>query len=213
MEQKKYGIIYADPPWTYRVYSSKGKGRSAASHYPVMDLKEIMALPVGSLADKDCALFLWVTFPNLQESFEVIRSWGFTYKTVAFVWIKQNRRADSLFWGMGYWTRATEAHTRRGVLIPLYVKFLKVLIKMALIRMFSGLGTNRCPAVLPAKVVWRKNSVSFRTQSMSFWTLPVIMTALCLGHPSIGARQAVLSPLFWTGLFMLTCAVAGIGSC
>ena len=98
MEQKKYGIIYADPPWTYRVYSSKGKGRSAASHYPVMDLQEIMALPVGSLADKDCALFLWVTFPNLQESFEVIRSWGFTYKTVAFVWIKQNRRADSLFW-------------------------------------------------------------------------------------------------------------------
>ena len=89
MEQKKYGIIYADPPWTYRVYSSKGKGRSAASHYPVMDLQEIMALPVGSLADKDCALFLWVTFPNLQESFEVIRSWGFTYKTVAFVWIKQ----------------------------------------------------------------------------------------------------------------------------
>lgn len=106
MEQKKYGIIYADPPWTYRVYSSKGSGRSAASHYPVMDLQEIMALPVGSLADKDCALFLWVTFPNLQESFEVIRSWGFTYKTVAFVWIKQNRRADSLFWGMGYWTRA-----------------------------------------------------------------------------------------------------------
>ncbi|MBO6333634.1 MAG: MT-A70 family methyltransferase [Coprococcus phoceensis] len=106
MEQKKYNIIYADPPWTYRVYSSKGNGRSAASHYPVMELEAIKALPVEQLAEKDCTLFLWVTFPNLRESFEVIESWGFTFKTVAFVWIKRNRKSDSLFWGMGYWTRA-----------------------------------------------------------------------------------------------------------
>lgn len=106
MEQKKYNIIYADPPWTFRVYSSKGNGRSAVNHYPVMGLKEIKALPIGQLADENCVLFLWATFPNLRESFEVIESWGFTFKTVAFVWIKKNRRSDGLFWGMGYWTRA-----------------------------------------------------------------------------------------------------------
>lgn len=57
MEQKKYNIIYADPPWTFRVYSPKGNGRSAASHYPVMGLEEIKALPVGQLADENCVLF------------------------------------------------------------------------------------------------------------------------------------------------------------
>ena len=99
---KKYNIIYADPPWKYKVYSKKGLGRSAESHYPTMDLEAIKALPIDNLADKDCALFLWVTFPCLQEAFEVIKSWGFTYKTVAFVWIKLNRISNSLFWGMGY---------------------------------------------------------------------------------------------------------------
>lgn len=102
---KKYGAIYADPPWEYRVYAKEGKGRSAASHYPTMGLADIKALPVEEIADKDCALFLWVTFPCLKEGLEVIEAWGFTYKTVAFVWIKQNKKSDSLFWGMGYWTR------------------------------------------------------------------------------------------------------------
>lgn len=63
-------------------------------------------LPVNELADENCALFLWVTFPLLKEIWKVIDAWGFTYKSVAFVWIKQNKKADSLFWGMGYWTRA-----------------------------------------------------------------------------------------------------------
>lgn len=99
---KKYSVIYADPPWQYRVYSKKGLGRSAESHYPTMRLEDIKALPVGELADKDCALFMWITFPCMQEAFQVLDAWGFAYKTVAFVWIKQNRVSDSLFWGMGY---------------------------------------------------------------------------------------------------------------
>jgi N6-adenosine-specific RNA methylase IME4 len=49
---------------------------------------------------------MWAIFPNLQEAFEVIKAWGFTYKTIAFVWIKKNKKADSLFWGLGHWTRA-----------------------------------------------------------------------------------------------------------
>ena len=102
----KYRVIYADPPWAYRVWSKKGNGRSAESHYPTMSIEEIADLPVKKLADENCALFLWVTFPLLREIWKVIDAWGFIYKSVAFVWIKQNKRADSLFWGMGYWTRA-----------------------------------------------------------------------------------------------------------
>ena len=106
MQMKKYPVIYADPPWQYRVYSKKGLGRSAESHYPTMGIEEIRALPVAELAAKDCALFLWVTVPCLLEGLSVLQAWGFQYKTVAFVWIKQNKKADSLFWGMGYWTRS-----------------------------------------------------------------------------------------------------------
>ena len=84
MGKKKYGVILADPPWHYKVYSKKGAGRSAESHYPTMNTEDIKALPVSDIADKDCALFLWVTFPCLLEGLEVIKAWGFAYKTVAF---------------------------------------------------------------------------------------------------------------------------------
>ena len=106
---KKYSIIYADPPWAYRTYSKKGQGRSAESHYPTMCIEDIKALPVGELAAKNCALFLWITFPCLCEALEVLTAWGFSYKAVAFVWVKQNRKNDDLFTGMGYWTRANAA--------------------------------------------------------------------------------------------------------
>ena len=75
---KKYKVIYADPPWAYKVWSKKGAGRSAESHYPTMDIAAIKALPVGELADKDCALFLWITFPMLREAWGVMDAWGFT---------------------------------------------------------------------------------------------------------------------------------------
>lgn len=71
-----------------------------------MGIDEIRALPVAEIAEKDCALFLWVTIPCLLEGLSVLQAWGFQYKTIAFVWIKQNKKADSLFWGMGYWTRS-----------------------------------------------------------------------------------------------------------
>ena len=103
---KKYTVIYADLPWSYRVWSKKGAGRSAEAHYPTMSMEDIKALPVGELADRDCALFLWMTLPMLREAWGVLDAWGFTFKTVAFVWIKLNRQANTLFTGMGYWTRA-----------------------------------------------------------------------------------------------------------
>lgn len=118
---QKYKIIYADPPWQYKVYSKKGLGRSAESHYPTMSLEDIQALPVGELADSDCVLFMWTTIPLLKDCFTVMKAWGFEYKTIAFVWIKLNRKSDSLFWGMGHWTRAnaelcmlaTKGHPKR----------------------------------------------------------------------------------------------------
>ena len=105
-ELPKYKVIYADPPWHYRVWSKKGDGRSAEAHYPTMNMEDIKKLPIAQITDRDAALFLWVTFPLLQEAWSVMKAWGFTYKSVAFVWIKQNRKSDALFWGMGYWTRA-----------------------------------------------------------------------------------------------------------
>ena len=83
MEQKKYSIIYADPPWRYEM--KKGQG-VAENHYSTMGTEEICSLPVQEICEKNCALFLWVTFPQLPEAFRVIKAWGFRYKTVAFVW-------------------------------------------------------------------------------------------------------------------------------
>jgi N6-adenosine-specific RNA methylase IME4 len=71
-----------------------------------MGFEDICALPVGDIAAKDSALFLWATFPTLPQAFQVIDAWGFTYKTVAFVWVKRNRKTPGLFMGLGYWTRA-----------------------------------------------------------------------------------------------------------
>jgi N6-adenosine-specific RNA methylase IME4 len=119
---KKYNIIYADPPWTFKTYSEKGKlHKSAELHYHCMDINDIYNLPVVNLADDNCILFLWVIFPLLQEGLETIERWGFSYKTCAFNWVKKNKIADSYFYGLGYWTRigselcllATKGHPKR----------------------------------------------------------------------------------------------------
>lgn len=108
-----YRTIYADPPWLFRTYSDKGKGRSAEAHYDCLDLDAIKALPVAAWAAPDCALFLWATDPLLPRALEVIAAWGFAYKTVGFTWVKTNAGADpgglrpaDWFAGLGFWTRA-----------------------------------------------------------------------------------------------------------
>ena len=103
------------------MYSEKGLGRSAENHYPTMSLEDIKNLPINNLADKNCVLFMWTTIPLLKDSFSVLDSWGFEYKSIAFVWIKLNTKSDTLFWGMGHWTRsnaelcilATKGHPKR----------------------------------------------------------------------------------------------------
>lgn len=104
---KKYHVIYADPPWEYRQNGSKTKNQGMAKqHYNTMSTNDISLLPIESISTDQTVLFLWATFPNIGEALKVIEAWGFLYKTAAFVWVKKNKKADSLFWGMGAYTRA-----------------------------------------------------------------------------------------------------------
>ena len=96
---KKYNIIYADPAWHFKHWNDETVTRKAP--YDVMSKEDIKNLPVKDLADDNCILFVWVTFPKLLDGLETIKSWGFEYKTVGFNWIKKNKKADSFFWGMG----------------------------------------------------------------------------------------------------------------
>ncbi len=70
-----------------------------------MTIEEIAALPVKKFAADDCALFMWITYPKLEEALPVIKAWGFEYKTVAFTWIKQTKKSGEWFMGLGWWTR------------------------------------------------------------------------------------------------------------
>jgi len=101
---KKYNIIYADPAWSYRDKALAGN-RGAGCKYDVMSIDDIKNLPVKDLADDNCILFMWVTFPKLDECLDVIKAWGFEYKTVGFTWVKKYKNGDN-FMGMGRWTRA-----------------------------------------------------------------------------------------------------------
>lgn len=103
---KKYDIILCDPPWQFLTWSNKGKDRSAEKHYATMAKYDIQKLPVSNISAKNSVLFLWATAPCLIEALELIKAWGFTYKTVGFTWVKQCKKSDKLFTGMGYYTRA-----------------------------------------------------------------------------------------------------------
>jgi N6-adenosine-specific RNA methylase IME4 len=114
---KKYQIIYADPPWSYR---DKGCEGAAAAQYDTMSVADIAALPVKKIADKTAVLFLWATYPKMEEALQLIKAWGFTYKSIAFQWVKLNKRINldtfqittvgsllkkACFFGLGRWTR------------------------------------------------------------------------------------------------------------
>lgn len=102
---KKYNIIYADPPWSYEDKASAGN-RGAGFKYDLMTDTEIYDLPVQDIAADDCILFMWATYPKIQEALNTIKAWGFTYKTIGFQWIKENKSGNGHFMGMGHWTRA-----------------------------------------------------------------------------------------------------------
>jgi len=116
---KKYQIIYADPPWKY---SFPGTRKNKADDYKTMNNAEIKNFDLGSIADEDSILFIWGIWTALSDTLEVIKSWGFEYKTVGFVWVKTNKNLDvnqykflpddrfDDFFGMGYYTRSNSEY-------------------------------------------------------------------------------------------------------
>ena len=98
---KKYQIIYADPPWLYdNAGCQKSRGMARGS-FPCMPLDDIKKLCVPSA--ENAMLFLWATMPKLREALEVIGAWGFKYITCAFVWVKQNPSGFGIYSGLGHW--------------------------------------------------------------------------------------------------------------
>ena len=98
MPEKRYGVILADPGWRFQTYSREtGMDRAADNHYATETVDKIKALGVKTISAADCVLFLWATVPMLPQALEVMRAWGFAYKT-GFVWAK-----DKI--GTGYWNR------------------------------------------------------------------------------------------------------------
>lgn len=119
--EKKYDIIYADPPWAYHD-TLGGNAKMGAMPYPTMTNEEICAMPIGNkIAKKDSILFMWATMPKLQEALDVIKAWGFKYKTCAFCWVKQNPKSGGVYAGLGRWVQgnaelcllATKGHPHR----------------------------------------------------------------------------------------------------
>ncbi|MBQ4269466.1 MAG: modification methylase [Clostridia bacterium] len=103
LPNKKYQVIYADPPWDYggkmqydkTTIKSENENfereifiSSATFKYPTLKLKELEQLNVKSIADDDCILFMWTTGPQMENAIKLGTAWGFEYKTVAFVWDK-----------------------------------------------------------------------------------------------------------------------------
>jgi len=101
---KKYKIIYADPAWTYsgQLFNRGG----VKNKYKTLHQRKIEELNVPAISHTDSVCFMWATFPKIEEALYIMRAWGFTYKTVAFSWLKTYKKSGKLFFGMGKWTRA-----------------------------------------------------------------------------------------------------------
>jgi len=105
---KKYQIIYADPPWKYNSranHKTRFRG-GACGHYPLMTMEQIKALPIPEIADTNCALFMWCTFPYLDIQIQLFKHWGIKYRTGGFTWIKTNPKNGKPFFGVGYYTKS-----------------------------------------------------------------------------------------------------------
>lgn len=97
-------LIMADPPWRFELYSDKGEEKSPQSHYRTMTMAEIAALPVRDLGRLDCVLWLWCTWPMLEQQIGIVRAWGFDYVTGG-AWIKRTS-GGKLAFGTGYRLRS-----------------------------------------------------------------------------------------------------------
>jgi N6-adenosine-specific RNA methylase IME4 len=99
---KKYQIIYADPPWKYND-KMKGHSFSLDHEYKTQSKQWISSLPINTISEDNCCLFLWVTSPLLDEGIKVLEDWGFKYITVAFCWTKHSKNGKRIY-NLGRWT-------------------------------------------------------------------------------------------------------------
>lgn len=96
---KKYGVIYIDPPWSYKNKKTGGSMTSGSEDkYDTLSIEDLRDLPIKNLSYKNSVIFLWGTTPLLPEAIYLMKEWGFTYKTTIY-W----RKIMSL--GMGFWFR------------------------------------------------------------------------------------------------------------
>lgn len=108
LPNKKYNVVYADPPWSYYNDSDSYFGKTTnvgmtKPPYRVMGSEEIKKLDVSNIAADNSILFIWTTDYHLNKCLEVIRSWGFEYKTVGFSWLKLNKKNEPVCF-MGAYT-------------------------------------------------------------------------------------------------------------
>lgn len=104
---KKYNIIYADPPWKYVQDKKSNNFRAVTSqYYETLTTEQLCSMNVKDIIGDSCILFMWATFPTIQEAFKVMKAWGFEYKTCGFVWIKKTKKSNKNAWGMGFYTRS-----------------------------------------------------------------------------------------------------------
>lgn len=110
-----YSLLYCDPPWSYNDKACAGN-RGAEFKYPCMSINELqdMSSYIAEISDKNAVLYMWTTGPMMFSAIQLMESWDFTYKTVAFTWIKKTKN-DKLFWGMGNTTRANPEFVIFGV--------------------------------------------------------------------------------------------------
>ena len=114
MGMKKYKIIYADPAWLYKDKVNVGK-RGAEYKYTCTKTEEMGEIINNINVDKDSVCLMWCTYPQLEEGLKLMNLWGFKYKTVAFTWVKKNKKSDSFFFGMGNYTRANPEIVLLGI--------------------------------------------------------------------------------------------------
>ena len=112
LERGAYDLIFIDPPWTFNTWSAKGKEKkSPENHYECQGIEWVRQLPVRDYAAENCLLWLWATNPLLDQQIDVLKQWGFTFKT-AGTWVKMTKTwsPESKKWkqafGTGYILRS-----------------------------------------------------------------------------------------------------------
>ena len=181
LTRQKYGAIYADPAWTFATRSNKGKGRSPEQHYDCMTLAEIKAMPVAELAAKDCVLFMWVIDTHLEMGLDVIREWGFKYKTRAFEWTKLQKNIadypveDRTFWwtSRSSWVEGSgpEPTTNRACWPP-------VAVRSESTPMSAGRSSNRAGSTAANRIAYAPTS--------SVWWLDPTASSSAARHGPVG---------------------------